>query len=368
MPRKKKEPIMTGLSSDPDTKQIVQKANPLNALWRSNLSLADFKIMDAYLSRIDSHHPERRTVRFEKGEIERLLGVKKINISDLKERVQNLMEPLIITHGPRSFRGLSLFEQAFCEQDEITGLWSIDLTCTPKAMRYFFNIDNLGYVRYRFRCVSQLTSRYSYILFLYLESNRFRKVWDVGVDELKVILNCDNLDNYKDFWRFNDKILKRCHAELHEKTECRFSYKPIRKGRAVVAIQFEVETISDIVGPDLNQKALDAYDFYAAGNDDDYIYDFLGDPNVDIPIRSSSADLCREALAEFSDEEAAVLIPMVEQVPPSVLPYNQVKELQKFDYITQKINLMNLANSRKKIKNRFNYLRKMIQQDIDGED
>lgn len=75
MARKKIEPIET-LGADTD-KLIVQKSKPLFALWRSELTLAEFKILDTYLARIDSHKPDKRTVVFEKGELEELLGVKK---------------------------------------------------------------------------------------------------------------------------------------------------------------------------------------------------------------------------------------------------------------------------------------------------
>ena len=50
---------------------IVQKSTPLQSLWKSSLGLGEFKVLDTYLSRIDSHHPERRTVKFSKEEFEK---------------------------------------------------------------------------------------------------------------------------------------------------------------------------------------------------------------------------------------------------------------------------------------------------------
>ena len=54
MARKKIEPIISLGNED---KLTVQKSLPLFALWRSELTLAEFKILDTYLSRIDSHKP-----------------------------------------------------------------------------------------------------------------------------------------------------------------------------------------------------------------------------------------------------------------------------------------------------------------------
>ena len=92
MPRRKKlpdKPDYVGIPKDED-KLVVQKSNPLQSLSETNMSLAEFKILDAYLSRIDSHDEEKRYVRFEKGELEKILGVTKINQPDLEKRLKNL--------------------------------------------------------------------------------------------------------------------------------------------------------------------------------------------------------------------------------------------------------------------------------------
>lgn len=241
-PKSKIEPI-TGIPHA--DKLTVQKSLPLFALWQSDLTLAEFKILDTYLSRIDSHRPDRRTVVFEKGELETLLGVQKINKKDLETRLKHLMEQVVKLDdrgSKKGFRMVSLFEEAIAEQDD-SGFWQIKLECTQKAMMYFFNIENLGYLRYKLRCITALTSRYTYIMFTYLEHNRFRKSWEVDLDELKSILDCDKDEFYREFKRFNERILKRVHREMHEKTECKYSYAPIKKGRSVVAVRFTVETL-----------------------------------------------------------------------------------------------------------------------------
>ena len=260
MARKKIEPI-TSLGNE--DKLTVQKSLPLFALWRSELTLAEFKILDTYLSRIDSHKPEKRAVMFEKGELEKILGVKKINNQDLETRLKHLMGNVIEIPDEsmkKGFRLVTLFEEAVAEQDDY-GLWQVKLECTQKAMKYFFNIENLGYLRYKLRCITSLTSRYTYIMFIYLEANRFRKSWDVPLDELKQILDCDKEETYKAFKRFNDLILKKVQKEMHEKTECRYSYEPIKKGRSVVAVHFEVETLpkASLEEVDENQMTLEQW-------------------------------------------------------------------------------------------------------------
>lgn len=242
MARKKIDPIV-GLGYE--NKLTVQKSLPLFALWRSNLTLSEFKILDTYLSRIDSHKPEKRAIILEKGEIENALGIQKINNQDLKLRLKHLMGNVVEVPDKdekKGFQLVTLFEEAEAEQDD-DGLWNVKLECTQKAMKYFFNIENLGYLRYKLRCITSLTSRYTYIMFIYLEANRFRKSWEVPLEELKKILHCENEATYNEFRFFNVKILKKVQKEMHEKTECQYSYFPIKRGRSVKAIRFEVKTL-----------------------------------------------------------------------------------------------------------------------------
>lgn len=130
------EPI-TSLGNE--NRLTVQKSLPLFALWRSELTLSEFKILDIYLSRIDSHKPERRSVQFGKGELEKVLGVKKLNITDLKSRLKHLMGSVVEIPDASLKRGIrlvTLFEEATAEQDD-DGQWQVSLECTQKAMRYF---------------------------------------------------------------------------------------------------------------------------------------------------------------------------------------------------------------------------------------
>ena len=242
MARKKIDPIV-GLGYE--NKLTVQKSLPLFALWRSDLTLSEFKILDTYLSRIDSHKPEKRAIILEKGEIENALGIQKINNQDLKLRLKHLMGNVVEVPDKdekKGFQLVTLFEEAEAEQDD-DGLWNVKLECTQKAMKYFFNIENLGYLRYKLRCITSLTSRYTYIMFIYLEANRFRKSWEIPLEELKKILHCENEATYNEFRFFNVKILKKVQKEMHEKTECQYSYFPIKRGRSVKAIRFEVKTL-----------------------------------------------------------------------------------------------------------------------------
>lgn len=350
MAKRKIEPI-TGVPSE--DKLTVLKSLPLFALWQSELTLAEFKILDTYLSRIDSHHPEKRVVLLEKGELEGLLGVRKINRQDLEMRLKHLMEQVVKLedNSKRGFRFVSLFEEAIAEQDD-NGLWQVRLECTQKAMMYFFNVDSLGYLRYKLRCITALTSRYTYIMFTYLEHNRYRKSWEIGLDELKVLLHCETEETYKAFKRFNDLVLKKTYRELHEKTECRYSYEPIKKGRSVVAVRFTVETL-----PALDVEPVDP---------DQYTIDDL--QRVDEDRDSICGGFSAPEFADFNEDELRVLKDMawakmrqddVDRHNAVLGDYKMSCEYAAADYLRQQI----LMAKTRHPKNLYAYVTKMISND-----
>jgi len=334
MARKKIEPIV---SLGDESKLTVQKSLPLFSLWRSELTLPEFKILDTYLSRIDSHKPERRAVRFEKGELEKALGVKKLNAQDLKTRLKHLMGSVVEvpdSSTKRGFKLVTLFEEAVAEQDE-NGLWQVSLECTQKSMKYFFNIENLGYLRYKLRCITSLTSRYAYVMFIYLESNRYRRSWEVPLDELKIILNCDNEETYKEYKRFNDRLMKRVHKELTEKTECQYKYESVKKGRSVVAIRFTVFPLRQVVEATAEQN---------------------------IPERGLQDDLSfyNDALDnEMTPEQMSVIMGLVREID---IPEGDGIDRARYRYLQRQWSVLQMRDADKPIRNKFAYLKKMLEQ------
>lgn len=338
--QKKEKKLIAGTGKNPQYQLTVQKSRPLFSLWRSDMTLAEFKILDTYLSRINSHDPEKRTVVFTKGELEQLLCVKKINKADLAARLNGLGRFVEVENSDKKVHKVALFEEAFGEMDD-DGIWTVKLTCTSKAMKYIFNVEKLGYLRYKLRCITSLTSRYTYILFTYLESNRFRKSWVVDVDDLRQILNCDTEPTYMQFKRFNDLILKKCQKELFEKTECRFTYEPVKAGRRVTAVRFTLETLADSIEPEIpGQISMDDYD--------------AEDPNA----------IYAEVLPEsVTPEQVEALRLMASRkvywVPGGMLP----RECVIADYLQEKVAMMNVYS--KNVTHPFNYLKSMIEKDPD---
>ncbi len=323
-----------------ESKLVVQKSNPLQTLSETEMTLAEFKILDAYLSKIDSHDEEKRYVRFEKGELERVLGVERIRKEELSKRLDNLFQVVTIKdkNKKNGFTKIALFEKAEVSQDE-NDLWQVDLACTASAMEYVFNIDNLGYLRYRLKNVVNLTSRYSYILYLYLEQNRYRRAWKIDLVELRKMLRCV-APRYEQFKFFNSDVLKKCQRELLEKTTIHFSYEPIRKGRKVLEIKFIIENVRE----NLLSDGFSEFQQEHEQENESELAILLG------------VTACKN---EFSSEQIRVLQDLVQQA------VSTFDEIEMCDYLMAKVNLMNMYNPKKE--KRFSYLCSMIKKDIASE-
>lgn len=343
MAKKKIEPIESLGTAD---KLTVQKSKPLFALWQSELTLAEFKILDTYLGRINSHDDEHRTVKFEKGELEELLGVKQLKPQVLDDRLKHLMTTVRIPDESikRGFTRIALFEKAHAEQDEY-GVWEAELTCTETAKQYIFNIEEIQYLRYKLKNIINIKSRYTYIMFLYLWENKYRGTWEIDLAELKAMLNCDNEPSYDKFKVFNDRILKRVQNEMHEVTDIQYDYETVKRGRSVVAVRFIYKTREVLDEVDANQMTLEQWQ-----------------------EENREGALWEEAVEEFGFtseqitalQEVLVCIPE-HRMPQSIACYDAI-DLRRYHYMRIKVAEM---KNRPNIKNHYSYLLKMLKQDAD---
>lgn len=345
MARKKIEPIET-LGKDTD-KLTVQKSKPLFALWQSELTLSEFKILDTYLGRINSHDDEHRTVKFEKGELEELLGVKQLKPQVLDDRLKHLMTTVRIPdeNSKRGFTRIALFEKAHAEQDDY-GVWEAELTCTESAKKYIFDVENITYLRYKLKNIVNIKSRYTYIMFLYLLDNKFRGTWEVPLDKLKSLLNCENEEYCSQFKVFNDRVLKRVHREIHKVTDICYDYETVKRGRSVVAVRFIYKS-KILPEVDENQMTLEQWQLAM----DDCISEY----DSTLQLYASACN------TEFSAAEIEIIAALLASM--TGLDHPDGVAIARYHYLAKKYKLLCLAAEKHPIKHRFEYLKKMIEND-----
>lgn len=219
---------------------LVQKAQPLMSMINSDMTLGALQILDVYLARINSRNPEKRIVMISRKELAAAFGKSTIRIEDLRRRLDMLFTPVELTLDEKHkvYDKVTLFEQATVYKDN-RGRCMVQLSASAPAMKYFFNIENKGYIQYQLRCISKFTKRSSYAIFLVLIKNKFRKTFTIDTAELRKMCGCENgyYDNYAEFDRERLKIAQK---EIKEYTGLEYTYKPKKEGRKYTGVTFTI--------------------------------------------------------------------------------------------------------------------------------
>lgn len=222
-----------------DPKNWVQKSDPLVLMRTVPFSLGELKILDTYISRINAGDDSRRTVIFTKEEYEQLMGLTCADYRTLQKNTKGILSKVVELEMPdKEYLQFVLFEQARYHKDEY-GKPVIELTCTNLAKDLFFCIDKYHYFKYALENVIKLTRKASYLLYIYVWHNKWRKQWSIDLNELRdKVLDCKSQESYQEYKIFKNRVLDPAVKEVNEKTDCRFEYAVIKRGRKVSEITF----------------------------------------------------------------------------------------------------------------------------------
>lgn len=217
---------------------LVQKSHGLtDALLNSGFNLLQLKLIDCYLRRINTHDPENREVVFEKAEFETLLGGKRIKTEEVVKALFDFKEKYISVVKSRETgetEEIMLFDRA--EIGYFEGRLLIDLACSEAAIPYLFALEENGYIKYPLMTSLSIPNLHTYLLYMYLLTNRFRGHWQVDLLALRSILGCSA--TYPQYFLFNEKVLKTAHVKITADCDLRYEYRAVKKAdRTLIAFQ-----------------------------------------------------------------------------------------------------------------------------------
>ena len=347
-----KKAEITVLDGNLNNTYLVQKSEPLLLMRTVPFELGELKILDTYLSRINSHDEKCRTVTFTKAEYEQLMGLTDTRPQTLKKYIKSMLQKVVDIPTEKGYKLFSLFTCATCEKDEYEQ-WTITLSCSEDAKQLFFGIEQLGYLQYELKNILSLTSKYSFLLYLYLRKERYRSDWVIPLDELREQrLDIKNNETYLNFKYFKRDVIDKAVAEVNEKTDIKFTYITVKKGRRVTGIRFQII------------KELNAID------EDQLTFDDI--PNYEYDVNDKLGLLAEAVHNEFSPTQMNEIFETIclLQLPDSE---DLGTDIARYHYLAKKYAKLNSSDERNKlkgkpIKNRFNYFLKLIQGDIDNND
>lgn len=364
----------------------VQMAKLLyKQLFATELNLSTLKLIDVYLSRINSHDPENKTVVFEKGELEALFGVKRIQREALNSYLKEMLTINVVLTAEEEddkqvevkAKSLLLFDTATLTQDKEDLLWKVEIKCGDDAEKLIFNIDKMGYLQHSVQNSARIRNYTTLVLFKFIEDRRNNKgtypqEFEITVEELRKALNC--VDKYTDMKMFSDRCLKKPREEILEKTDCRFDITPIRRGRKIYKYKFTIYdrvklldskkeeaapesadgVVIEVEGVD---KGSPAHDHYYYGNE----YDEQGGAEGREIFTAQSMKKIKLLAAacdnEFSPQQMELLFNLISfYIDDQRRIYNYLRKMyEKLNGISEM--------SEKPQKERFDYFRKMIEDD-----
>ena len=126
------------------------------------------------------------------------------------------------------------------EYDEDAQEIILECNSDPQIFNMFFNIENIGYVKYILRNTIHFKSLYSFKLFMLIKSKQPATEFTITLEELKATLEV-TAPRYEEFKHFNAEVLKKAHQEISgsDNTDMRFEYELVQMDRIVTAIKFK---------------------------------------------------------------------------------------------------------------------------------
>lgn len=335
---------------------IVEKRNILNELRSNNMTLCELRFFSIYLSKIDPFNINTRIVRFPIEDFQRIMGLGKLNIANLRTSTDNLLCKLV--HIPdedgQGMRTFQLFKE--CHLFQENERWYIEIDAHDKALPLMFDFKN-RYFKYELWNALRLKSANQIRMYEILKQYENIGRRELTIPELREILGI-NEDEYsgRTGWSdFKRRVLDNCQEMLKQTTDICYTYErgKIGKGGKWLTVVFYIKKNTEYASPLSLNEFIDMQDNSRKDN---------SKPNnepEEIDYGSDLANLLGSAALndEFSPEQVRVLQDLVIEAT------SHGEHLEMCNYLKRMVNRMNTYDP----KNRFKYLCKMIEADIDDE-
>lgn len=331
----------------------VEKRNDLNEIRTKHMTMQQLRFFAIYLSRINARDESTRRVRFPLADFQKIMGLGRLNIANLKAATDGLLCQIV--HLPNKnggYKSFQLFKE--CTVDKAPdGEWFVEIDAHDKALPMFFDFKE-KYFTYDVGNVLRLGSSNQMRMYEILKQRQtLRQPVIIQLQELRELLGLDD-DKYTRYQDFRVRILDKAQKELAEQTDIKFTYEPVKKGRKIAALAFNIQR-NDLKFP---QMCIEEY--IAALPDPEETEDEAPEFDADT---TGGGDLYADALPDSlsAAEVEALRALAVEHVDAGGGLADA--ELKVFDYLSEKTRLMYAQKKAVKQENYFAWLRKAVAED-----
>ena len=113
---------------------------------------------------------------------------------------------------------------------------SVELKVNDQLAPYLIDLKS-HFTKYSLQEVLSLKSAFAMRLYQLLAQYQYKQEVEFSLEKLRFCLNVDD-GKFKRYFDFKRYVLEYAQNEINKKSTLRFEYKPIKKGRKVIAIKF----------------------------------------------------------------------------------------------------------------------------------
>ena len=222
---------------------LVTKSNAINEMRYRDMSVQEMRLFTVYLSRINHTDISTRRVKFSLDEFKKLMNLNpKTSISYMKQITASMLKHVITEPiGDKGeYKQYQIFKNCEVTSDHL-GKWYVTIDAHDDALPLMFEYKN-KYFSYKLWNTLRLNSTNKIRMYELLKqyARTEQRTLTITLADLKEKLDIDP-EEYARWDNFKNRVIDPCQKDLKAHTDICFTYKTIKKSKAVTAIKFTVE-------------------------------------------------------------------------------------------------------------------------------
>lgn len=216
--------------------QLIVKSNDLILKTHYNLTLVEMKLVSYLISKIVAEDKEIKTVNISIKDFCKLTNIepKGNNYQAIRNSIKSLKtKSWWIMLDDNTELLYSWLDYAIIKKN--TG--NIEL-CLSKSLTPFLVQLRSRYTKYSLSEILKLNSKAAIRLFEICQSQLYKGFFVIDIDQFKKLL--DITDKYNDYRDLRKRIIEPSIREINSLTCITVSYEPIKSGKKITQLRFEV--------------------------------------------------------------------------------------------------------------------------------
>ena len=220
---------------------LVVKGNELIQKSRFSLSLPEQKTIAFICSKIKPGQtkPYKLDYEFNINDYCKVCGITHCgnNYTNVKTVLKHLRDrSMWITMQDGSETVVSWIDRVTINK----GSGMVNIRIDERLAPYLFDLKQ-KFTNYELWNILAMKSSFSVRIYELLKSYEFKQMITFEIEELKKLLNVEDIKSYERFPDFRRKVIEPAEKEINELTDINIRYEQVTKGRKVIKVTFFIE-------------------------------------------------------------------------------------------------------------------------------